>query len=409
MVVREGTYGVGIGIPAHRNKLQRFARPEHLLIISHKPWRHWNPSVGQGALFALFAAEVSLPLLFSHALTVFCSVGLPSINHLDPDRIKREEIDHQRNHSAAAMASPLHPFAPPPHLHSNHQLPPASSASASLAGLLSPSDMQRPSGNDKDPQRHTARQSLPSIHEALGAEPPRSYPSIVPPPPAVSSGPKHYPSSSATTSPSDQRARHFSSDFNSVPSSASSFSHPRSPFLSSSASQAPPPPSHQTIAEPPRPSFATSPHNSNLPALHPLKTTQSPPTSTTRPNNPYSSYPQPPTTHDTKTPQSATSMNHHYPYPHYSPGYPLSAPSTNSAYPPSTSTYSAPPRYPPPSWRDGSEMVAPEEKKINRSSLAPYGESVKRHLESFDLEASLNEVCIVYVNEVESQLTGVDG
>jgi glutamate--cysteine ligase catalytic subunit len=33
-----------------------------------------------------------------------------------------------------------------------------------------------------------------------------------------------------------------------------------------------------------------------------------------------------------------------------------------------------------------------EEKKAGRSSLVPYGESVKRHLESFDLEASLNEV-----------------
>jgi len=40
-------------------------------------------------------------------------------------------------------------------------------------------------------------------------------------------------------------------------------------------------------------------------------------------------------------------------------------------------------------------MARIEEKKINRSSLAPYGESVKRHLESFDLEASLNEVCIM--------------
>ena len=36
-------------------------------------------------------------------------------------------------------------------------------------------------------------------------------------------------------------------------------------------------------------------------------------------------------------------------------------------------------------------MARLEEKKIGRSSLAPYGESVKRHLESFDLEASLNE------------------
>jgi len=37
-------------------------------------------------------------------------------------------------------------------------------------------------------------------------------------------------------------------------------------------------------------------------------------------------------------------------------------------------------------------MALLEEKKIGRSSLAPYGESVKRHLESFDIEASLNEM-----------------
>jgi glutamate--cysteine ligase catalytic subunit len=37
-------------------------------------------------------------------------------------------------------------------------------------------------------------------------------------------------------------------------------------------------------------------------------------------------------------------------------------------------------------------MTRLEEKKIGRASLAPYGESVKRHLESFDLEASLNEM-----------------
>lgn len=46
----------------------------------------------------------------------------------------------------------------------------------------------------------------------------------------------------------------------------------------------------------------------------------------------------------------------------------------------------------PQSWQDGSEMARLEEKKIGRSSLAPYGESVKRHLESFDIEASLNEM-----------------
>lgn len=37
-------------------------------------------------------------------------------------------------------------------------------------------------------------------------------------------------------------------------------------------------------------------------------------------------------------------------------------------------------------------MAYLEEKKINRSSLAPYGEAVKRHLDGFELEASLNEM-----------------
>jgi glutamate--cysteine ligase catalytic subunit len=37
-------------------------------------------------------------------------------------------------------------------------------------------------------------------------------------------------------------------------------------------------------------------------------------------------------------------------------------------------------------------MARLEEKKIGRSSLSLYGESVKRHLENFDLEASLNEM-----------------
>ncbi|KAF1849461.1 uncharacterized protein K460DRAFT_91359 [Cucurbitaria berberidis CBS 394.84] len=324
------------------------------------------------------------------------SVGLPSINHLDAaDKVKREEVDYQRKYPTAAMVSPLHPFAGPSHLHANHQSSPASAVSASLGGLLSPPESRRTSGDEKESQRPTARQSLPSIHEALGTEQPLSFPAPVQPTSALAPVHQHYLPLSATSSPSDQRIRNFPPDFNSSQGPTNPFSHPRSPFLGTSISQPPPPPP-QTQPEPlPRPSFAAPQHNPKLPTLHPLKTTQSPPMSVARPNMPYPSYPPPPSTYENPAPQSAGPMNQHYSYSQYPPSYPLSAPSVsapNSAYPPSTSTYSAPPRYPPQPWRDNSEMVRLEDKKINRASLAPYGESVKRHLESFDLEASLNEM-----------------
>lgn len=317
-------------------------------------------------------------------------------------------MDYQRKHSAPAMASPLHPFAGSSHLHNNHQPPPASAVPGALAGLLSPPDSRRTSGDEKDPQRPTTRQSLPSIHEALGSEQSMSFPSSVPPPPALASAPQHYLPASATTSSPDQRPRTYPPEFNGSQGPSNPYTHPRSPFLGTPNSQGPPPPPppppppHTQIDSLPRPSFSEGrpsfsgpPHNPKLPTLHPLKTTQSPPPSGSRPSVPYPSYPPPSTTYENSAPQSAGPMNHHYSYSQYPTSYPQSAPSAsapNSAYPPSTSTYSAPPRYPPPTWRDSSELAHLEEKKINRSSLAPYGESVKRHLESFDLEASLNEM-----------------
>ncbi|KAH7380351.1 hypothetical protein DE146DRAFT_637371 [Phaeosphaeria sp. MPI-PUGE-AT-0046c] len=326
------------------------------------------------------------------------SVGLPSINHLDP--VKREDADYHRKQSTAAMATPLHPFAGPSHLHINHQSSPASAVPGSLGGLLSPPESRRTSGDEKESQRPTARQSLPSIHEALGAEQSLAYPAPAPVPPPSASAPQHYHPSSAVTSPSDQRQRTFSTDAHGSQGPANPFSHPRSPYVGASTSQVPPPPQthaeslHRSSFSSPRPPYSTPQHNPKLPTLHPLKTTQSPPTSAARPPNAPYSYPPPSSTYEAPAPPPSASMSH-YSYPHYPPNYPLSAPpqsAQNPAYPPSSTTYSAPPRYPPSSWRDGGEMARLEEKKINRSSLAGYGESVKRHLESFDLEASLNEM-----------------
>ncbi|KAF9692786.1 hypothetical protein EKO04_009185 [Ascochyta lentis] len=267
------------------------------------------------------------------------SVGLPSINHMDANRFKREENDYQRKLSNSAMVSPLHPYPGPSHSHNNHQSPPASAVPGSLAGLLSPPESRRTSGDEKDVHKPAARQSLPSISEALGAEQSLPYPGPVPPPPSAAAPPsQHYLPASATTSPSDSRKR-------------------------------------------------------PLPSLHPIKTTQSPPP-VARPNPPYSSYPPAPSpAYEPPAPQRADPMNHQYGYPPYA-SYPSSAPAPTgppTAYPPSTSTYSAPSRYYPTSLRDNNETHL-EEKKLNRASLAPYGESVKRHLDSFDLEASLNEM-----------------
>ncbi|KAL5119877.1 glutamate--cysteine ligase [Pleosporales sp. CAS-2024a] len=332
------------------------------------------------------------------------SIGLPSINHIDqPDRIKRDEADYHRRQSTA-MATPLHPYSGPPHLHpAAHQSSPASAVPGSLGGLLSPPESRRTSGDEKDPPRPPARQSLPSIHEALGSDQALSYPAPVPPPAAAVSAPQQYRPSSAATSPTDARHRPYPPEAHGSQGPANPFSHPRSPFVGSSAAHVPPPPlppahpepTHAPASSSPRPPYATPQHNPKLPTLHPLKTVQSPPASAPRPNPPYP-YPPPSTNYDPPPPPPSAAPMSQYSYPQYSAGYPLSAPSQNtpnSAYPPISSAYSAPPRYPPPSsWRDASDVARMDEKKISRASLVPYGEAVKRHLESFDLEASLNEM-----------------
>src|ERR1700761_7859971 len=94
------------------------------------------------------------------------SAGLPSIAFLDIEKSKREEAEYQRKHTAAAMVSPSFQYScpPPPYSH-------PSTANAAPAGqqpgLTSPQGSRRTSGDEPQPVS-TTRQSLPSIHEALG-------------------------------------------------------------------------------------------------------------------------------------------------------------------------------------------------------------------------------------------------
>jgi glutamate--cysteine ligase catalytic subunit len=293
------------------------------------------------------------------------------------------------------MVSPLHPFPGPLHPYSNHQSSVASSLPAPSGGLLSPPESRRTSGDEKEQiGRPHARQSLPSIQEALGPDPPLPYPP--PPPSAPVPAPQSFFPPSSTASAVDHRPRNFSVDHINNQGPPNPFSQPRSPFANKPASTAPPPPPTHVQTDPfPRTPYSSNQHNSKLPTLHPLRTTQSPPVPTSRPNPPYLSYPhQPSPANEAAAPHSAGPMNPQYPYPQYHPNHPFSAPAQsgpNARYPPSSATYSAPPLYPPPSWRsDGPEFGHPDEKKSSEKLY--YGVSVKRHLESFDLEASLNEV-----------------
>ncbi|KAK7186125.1 GATA zinc finger domain-containing protein 10 [Paraphaeosphaeria sporulosa] len=329
------------------------------------------------------------------------SIGLPSISNLD--QVKREEMDYQRKHSAsAAPMGSLHPLA-----HHGHQSSAASTLPGALGGLLSPPESRRTSGED-DAQRQPARHSLPSIQEALGGpEPPHAFPVSAPgPPPAPTSAPQSY-FPPSTTSPTDQRTRAFSTDIHGNQGPSNPFAHTRSPFMGTSSTTGPPPPPppapldslpRPSFSEPrpsfsePRPSYSAPQQNSKLPALHPIRTDRSPPPGPVRPSYSYNNYPpQSSATYEPAAPHSAGPMNPNYGYQQqYPSSYPLSAPAPgapNAAYPPSATTYSAPPRPFAGQW--DSRL---EEKKLNPASLAPYGESVKRHLESFDLEASLNEM-----------------
>lgn len=333
------------------------------------------------------------------------SAVLPSISSIEVEKNRRDDTDFQRKHSAAAMVSPSFPYSNPPPPYSSHHAPAASAPPASLAGLISPPESRRTSGDEKE-QKPPARQSLPSIHEALASEQPMPYPphpsSTAPPPPAS----QYFqpPPPSATSHPDPPR-RHYSQDFSNKDSPAS---YPqqieRSPYM-----KPPPqiPPYSQPPQDPPRPTLPAT-HNPKLPTLHPLRTEHSP-VSNSRPSSfsagyPYSQQQQSPA-YEQNSHQAGPVQPQQQPFGYnpYPPGaYPYGAPPPppppsqgNPPYPPqSAPAYSAPAGYPP-TWRsDGAEVRRAEENKRAGRHAGPalYGESVKRHLDNFDFEASLNEI-----------------
>ncbi|KAK7529605.1 uncharacterized protein J3D65DRAFT_672542 [Phyllosticta citribraziliensis] len=321
---------------------------------------------------------------------------LPSIAQMDSEKARRDEADFHRKHSVAAMVSPSSPYThPPPPPYARHP-PNATAPPPSLAGLVSPPDSRRTSGDEQEQKPAPVRQSLPSIHEALGSDQPMVYPHTSAPPPASHFYPPPPPPS--VTSHHDPGRRPFQESpahFAAPPPPPP----PRSPFV-----KPPQPPYSAPYQEPPRPALISQ--NPSLSTLHPLRTEPSPVNGSRPPaNHHYQSlapYDQNPPTSGPPPQSQQQQQQQPFGYTTYPASHPYSAPPP----PPPPSNHGAPP-YPapgpgyatprpyPPTWRsDGAEVRRAEESKRAGRNAGPamFGESVKRHLDNFDFEASLNEI-----------------
>ncbi|MCJ1317051.1 hypothetical protein MMC15_002372 [Xylographa vitiligo] len=316
--------------------------------------------------------------------------GLPSIGYLDIEKIKGETSDYSRAHlSSATMNLPATLQTSPSNLYSGppppYSYPPSSASSVvGLAGYISPPESRRTSDDDKEPS--SQHQSLPSIHEALGKDQQILYrtkpPPIVPPltslppslrtpttpiiprshPEAVLSGPPNpYASSQAPIYGHDSIDRRLQSTARKGSEGDESVARLARPNLYDISSH-----SHPTIPtsiSSPNPSVRPSPREHQHPVSSSMYHSAIPPPS---------SMPQQPMYFS----QPACS-------------YPLQPPSILA------------PQYhsiQPPSWQaDGSDIERAEATRKAGLKGSPgtthhYGESVKRHLDIFDLETSLNEI-----------------
>lgn len=258
---------------------------------------------------------------------------------------------------------------------------PAGSTGSLQSGYISPPESRRALEEDKEKQQvPPQRQSLPSIHEALGNDNPLPYhnaPTSAPPqqvhhaPPHTSS-PGFVGRSGGREGPSGP-----SNPFN------PSFSHPH--------------PHHQLQGEPSRTSLTSSntqeSRNASMQSFNSTKSpAQSAKTGITSISgsqvSPYEYSGPPPPPGNTSSPTG------------YAPPFSQSF-TFSSQPPPNAPSYPAAPydarSYHGPPWKSTSEPVHMEEMKngyVSRPSLPGHGDSMKRHLEVYDVEASLNEVCI---------------
>ncbi|KAL8659947.1 MAG: hypothetical protein Q9226_000169 [Calogaya cf. arnoldii] len=326
------------------------------------------------------------------------SDALPSLAYIDLEKIKRESSFYKSRlptsaapHMAApSLVSPssLYSGPPPPYSY------PSSTASSVVGGhtngyISSPTEPRHILNEDKKEHQQVTKQSLPSIHEALNRDQPLSITSLLtkttaaPPP---SSQPAQYLPNHSPSRPTYRFYREpplAGPPFNPTRTQSSPIHHPEPPRLLHS------PRSVADTNSNRHPSSAT--RESFCPPMLPPRTIPSP-APVNRPSMPSSlnfrhsspPYESVPRTNPTMNPPHAYTS---YPIPS---SYGPTMPSITSSHQPPSLSINSHWRYAEPEVDRSEEYrrVAAKENLEKRS----FGEAVKRHLDNFDLETSLNEI-----------------
>ncbi|KAL8817656.1 MAG: hypothetical protein Q9223_003558 [Gallowayella weberi] len=325
------------------------------------------------------------------------SDALPSISYLNLEKIQRENsLYNSRLPTSAAPHMPAPPLVSPSSMYSGPPPPysyPSSTASSVVGGhtngyLSSPIESRPILNNDKKEQQQLIKQSLPSIHEAIHKEPqPISITSLLSkatpaPPPSHSTQQtsNHNPTSPSYRSYRDLPSAGPPSNPSRTQSSPNSHSDP-------AQSHRPPRPVIDTTSSRQPGSATREPH---YPPMLPPRTIPSP-SPVTRPAMPPSSFPLSSPAYE-PVPRPTSLMNPQHPYNSYPIPHQYASPmsaKTSIHQPPSPSNGQT--------WRyPDREAERPEDLRrigVKESLLKPsFGEAVKRHLDNFDLETSLNEV-----------------
>ena len=299
---------------------------------------------------------------------------LPSISHLDLDHLKSERNDHSRYYLMNGLSISTAPLSSPTTTHSGPPPPyscaPSTAGSATgISGYISPPESTTRRSTRDEMESPGLRKSLPSIHEALGdksisfaaplsasSQPPQSSSSAAPgqPFPDAPRGPVN--PFSQPSGPPPVLKDVFAPSYKS--SSNPSEMQPSRPSFSPTSNPDPRQPVSQHFGYP------------GSPRSHPATTFRSSSLANTSFSNNENPPPRSPPTFD--QPRSG------YSFPQYSSGPPPSFPTASEPF-----QFSAGPKpeergpYP----RPGNEAI--------------YGETVKRHLDVFDAEMGLGEVCFL--------------
>ncbi|CAG7983840.1 unnamed protein product [Penicillium nalgiovense] len=238
---------------------------------------------------------------------------------------------------------------------------PYSYASNAPPGYISSPETRRTLEDEKE--KHTPRQSLPSIHEALGNDNPLPYPASTSAPPPQSAHPA--PPSHLIGRPSAEGPAGPPNPFSNGPTG---------PLM-----REPGYPHQPQLQDTSRSSLTSiNTQDSRNPSLHSLSTGKSPTQSAKTGINSVGS--QNSSGYEYSAPTSAGSVASPNGYGHFPPNYSFQSQSGHS--------------YPPP--YDRPYMGAPRVEEVKGGFVGrpgpPHSDSGKRHLDVYDVETSLNEI-----------------